>query len=97
MATARNDQENLRILEQTRPVFEKLQRELIGIENDIKRLELEKAAAAQAAIDELGTDDLPTIRKMIEETRIENTRKVDEFTVAVKDVEERLREAGAQA
>src|SRR5918911_5355660 len=94
-ARARNASENLKLLNQLRPSFEKLRTERIRAESEIERLEAELEAARTLAREELGTDDEDEIRRMIEAMEAENAALVDAFAATLRGIEARLKEAGA--
>jgi hypothetical protein len=94
-ARARNASENLKLLDQLRPSFEKLRTERIRADSEIERLEAELAEARALAREELGTDDEDEIRRMIEAMEAENSALVDTFATTLRAIEARLKEAGA--
>ena len=94
-ARARSASENLKLLDQLRPTFEKLRTERIRAESEIERLEAELEAARALAREELGTDDEDEIRRMIEAMEAENSAVVDAFAATLRGIESRLKEAGA--
>jgi hypothetical protein len=94
-ARARNASENLKLLDQLRPSFEKLRTERIRADSEIERLEAELEAARALAREELGTDDEDEIRRMVEAMEAENSALVDAFAATLRGIEARLKEAGA--
>ena len=84
------DVEALRRLEALQPAYERLRADRIRAESDVERLTAELAAARAQAREELGTDDEAEIRRMIEEARAENARRVEEFAQALRAVQDRL-------
>jgi hypothetical protein len=94
-ARARNASENLKLLDQLRPSFEKLRTERIRADSEIERLERELEAARALAREELGTDDEDEIRRMVEAMEAENSALVEDFATTLRGIEARLKEAGA--
>ena len=94
-ARARNASENLKLLDQLRPSFEKLRTERIRADSEIERLEAELEAARALAREELGTDDEDEIRRMVEAMEAENSALVDAFATTLRGIEARLKDAGA--
>ena len=94
-ARARNASENLKLLDQLRPSFEKLRTERIRADSEIERLEAELEAARALAREELGTDDEDEIRRMVEAMEAENSALVEAFAATLRGIEARLKEAGA--
>lgn len=84
------DVEALRRLEALQPAYERLRADRIRAESDVERLTAELAAARAQAREELGTDDEAEIRRMIEEARAENARRVEAFAQALRGVQDRL-------
>ncbi len=84
------DVEALRRLEALQPAYERLRADRIRAESDVERLTAELAAARAQAREELGTDDEAEIRRMIEEARAENARRVEDFAQALRAVQDRL-------
>jgi hypothetical protein len=93
----RTDVENLKRLEELRPAFERLTAERIRAESEIERLTRELDAARRLAREQLGTDDEDEIRRLIEDQRAENTRRVDAFASALKAIDQRLAKLGGEA
>jgi hypothetical protein len=89
-APTRVDAENLKLLEQLRPKFERLKVERIRAESEIERLTLELEEARRLARQELGTDDEDGIRRMIDAARTRNTAMVEEFAALVHEIDARL-------
>lgn len=85
-----SDVEALKRLEALQPAYERLRADRIRAESDVERLTAELAAARAQAREELGTDDETEIRRMIEEARAENARRVEAFAQALRDVQDRL-------
>jgi hypothetical protein len=84
------DVEALRRLEALQPAYERLRADRIRAESDVERLTAELAAARAQAREELGTDDEAEIRRMIEEARAENARRVEAFAQSLRAVQDRL-------
>lgn len=84
------DLEALRRLEALQPAYERLRADRIRAESDVERLTAELAAARAQAREELGTDDEAEIRRMIEEARAENARRVEAFAQSLRAVQARL-------
>ncbi|GJD49848.1 hypothetical protein OPKNFCMD_2583 [Methylobacterium crusticola] len=84
------DAEALKRLEALQPTYERLRADRIRAESDVERLTAELAAARAQAREELGTDDEAEIRRMIEEARAENARRVEAFAQALQAVQARL-------
>ncbi len=84
------DLEALRRLEALQPAYERLRADRIRAESDVERLTAELAAARAQAREELGTDDEAEIRRMIEEARAENARRVEAFAQSLRAVQDRL-------
>ncbi|KMO19507.1 hypothetical protein NS228_24960 [Methylobacterium indicum] len=80
----------MRRLEALQPAYERLRADRIRAESDVERLTAELAAARAQAREELGTDDEAEIRRMIEEARAENARRVEDFAQALRAVQDRL-------
>ncbi len=91
----RSNADNLKLLEQLRPTFEKLRAERIRAESDIERLEQELEEARAEARAELGTDDEEEIRRLIAATETENAALVQEFAATIRAIEQRLKELEA--
>ncbi|WP_245442923.1 hypothetical protein [Methylobacterium terrae] len=85
-----SDVEALKRLEALQPAYERLRADRIRAESDVERLTAELAAARAQAREELGTDDEAEIRRMIEEARAENARRVEDFAQALRAVQDRL-------
>lgn len=84
------DVEALRRLEALQPAYERLRADRIRAESDVERLTAELASARAQAREELGTDDEAEIRRMIEEARAENARRVEAFAQSLRTVQDRL-------
>lgn len=85
-----SDVEALKRLEALQPAYERLRADRIRAESDVERLTAELAAARAQAREELGTDDETEIRRMIEEARAENARRVEAFAQSLRAVQDRL-------
>ena len=96
MKTARLDSENLRLLDQLRPAFERLRTERIRSEGEIERLGRELEGARAEALAAFGTDDEAEIRRLIEAARAENTALVDAFAGRVRAIGARLGALGGR-
>lgn len=92
MAVARNDAENLRILEELKPEFERLKTERIRTDDAIERHAAEFETAKARALEVLKTADEAEIRTMISDLRDRNTQAVDDFRASLQDVKKRLAE-----
>lgn len=75
------------MLDQMRPLYERLKAEKIRTESDLERLEKDYAAARQAAIAALGTDDEDQIRAHIQEIWATNSAAVDDFKSLLLQIE----------
>jgi 4-alpha-glucanotransferase len=91
---SRLETDQLRRLEEMRKTFDKLRAERIRAEGEVERLmrELEEARAYAKA--ELGTDDEAQIQSLIEEAQTRNAKLAEEFGVALREVETRLKQLG---
>ncbi|MBJ6124567.1 hypothetical protein [Microvirga splendida] len=91
---SRLETDQLRRLEEMRKTFDKLRAERIRAEGEVERLarELEEARALAKA--ELGTDDEAQIQGLIDEAQARNAKLAEEFGVALREVETRLRQLG---
>ncbi len=91
---SRLETDQLRRLEEMRKTFDKLHAERIRAEGEVERLmrELEEARAYAKA--ELGTDDEAQIQSLIEEAQARNAKLAEEFGVALREVETRLKQLG---
>lgn len=91
---SRFETDQLRRLEEMRKTFDKLQAERIRAEGEVERLmrELEEARALAKA--ELGTDDEAQIQSLIEEAQVRNAKLAEEFGMALREVETRLKQLG---
>ncbi|MBB3019262.1 4-alpha-glucanotransferase [Microvirga lupini] len=91
---SRFETDQLRRLEEMRKSFDKLRAERIRAEGEVERLmrELEEARALAKA--ELGTDDEAQIQSLIEEAQVRNAKLAEEFGMALREVETRLRQLG---
>lgn len=91
---SRLESDQIRHLEEMRKTFDKLRAERIRAEGEVERLTHELAEAREQAKAEFGTDDEAEIQHLIETTLTQNTRLVEEFGAALRDVEARLRQLG---
>lgn len=90
----RIETDQLRRLEELRKAFDKLQAERIRAEGEVERLSREFEDAKAVALAELGTSDEADIRRLIEEAQDRNAKLAEEFAVALRDVEARLKQLG---
>ena len=88
------DTESLRRIDQMRTAFERLRTERIRAESEVERLERDLDAARAEARRLFGTDDEGEIERMIQLTRAENARLVDEFETLLRDIAARLDRLG---
>jgi hypothetical protein len=93
----RPDAENLKRLEELRPAYERLRTERIRAEGEIERLARELEAARAEAQEVLGTQDEEEIRRLIEEARADNARRLDAFAAELAAIEARLDLVGDKA
>jgi hypothetical protein len=77
-----------------RTAFERLRTERIRAESEVERLERDLDAARAEARRLFGTDDEGEIERMIQLTRAENARLVDEFETLLRDIAARLDRLG---
>ncbi|MBF9195774.1 hypothetical protein [Microvirga terrestris] len=91
---SRLETDQLRRLEEMRKTFDKLRAERIRAEGEVERLTREFADARALAKAELGTDDEAQIQSLIEEAQARNAKLADEFGVAMREVETRLKQLG---
>ncbi len=85
------DIEALRRLEALQPAYERLRADRIRAESDVERLTRRNSPPpGPRPARELGTDDEGEIRRMIEEARAENARRVEAFAQALRAVQDRL-------
>lgn len=90
----RLESDQLRRLEEMRKTFEKLRAERIRAEGEVERLTGELGEARELAKAELGTDDEAEIQRLIEAALTQNAKLVEEFGIALRDIEGRLRNLG---
>jgi hypothetical protein len=91
------DTESLRRIDEMRTAFERLRTERIRAESEVERLERDLDAARAEARRHFGTDDEGEIERMIQSTRAENTRLVDEFEALLRDIAARLDRLGEES
>lgn len=91
---SRLETDQLRRLEEMRKTFDKLRAERIRAEGEVERLARELDDARALAKAELGTDDVAQIQSLIEEAQARNAKLAEEFGVALREVETRLRQLG---
>ncbi|MTH95300.1 hypothetical protein [Roseibium sp. RKSG952] len=94
----RSDTENLKLIEETKPKYERLRNLQIRNEGDLERARQELSKAEEDAIQIAGTSNEDEIREIIMKGRAENTTAVDEWIAGVEAVERelaKLNEAGA--
>ena len=91
---SRLETDQLRRLEEMRKTFDKLRAERIRAEGEVERLTRELDEARALAKAELGTDDEAQIQNLIEEAQARNAKLAEEFGVALREVETRLRQLG---
>jgi hypothetical protein len=91
---SRLETDQLRRLEEMRKTFDKLRAERIRAEGEVERLTREFADMRALAKVELGTDDEAQIQSLIEEAQARNAKLAEEFGVALREVETRLRQLG---
>jgi hypothetical protein len=90
----RLESDNLRRLEEMRSTFDKLRAERIRAEGEVDRLARELEQARELAKAEFGTDDEAEIQQLIEGALAHNTKLVEEFGAALRDIETRLKRLG---
>jgi hypothetical protein len=90
----RVETDQLRRLEEMRKTFDRLRAERIRAEGEVERLTRELEEARALALSELGTDDEAAIRDLIEEAQARNAKLTEEFGVALREVEARLKQLG---
>ena len=91
---SRLETDQLRRLEEMRKTFDKLRAERIRAEGEVERLARELDEARALAKAELGTDDMAQIQSLIEEAQAQNAKLAEEFGVALREIETRLRQLG---
>ncbi len=90
----RLETDQLRRLEEMRKTFDKLRAERIRAEGEVERLTRELDEARALAKAELGTDDEAQIQSLIEEAQARNAKLTEEFGVALREIETRLKQLG---
>jgi chromosome segregation ATPase len=93
---SRQESDSLKRLDELRRTFDKLRAERIRAEGEVERLTQDLEEAQKLAKAELGTDDETEIQNLIETAFTQNTKLVDEFGAALRDVEARLRQLGEE-
>lgn len=91
------DSDNIARLEALRPKFEKFQHLKIRTTAELERAEADLKAAREQAITIAGTDNEDEIREKILQTYNENTKRVDDFTAILNDIEKKLSEIDGEA
>ncbi len=91
---SRFETDQLRRLEEMRKSFDKLRAERIRAEGEVERLTRDLDEARALAKAELGTDDEAQIQSLIDEARARNAKLADEFGIALREVETRLKQLG---
>ena len=91
---SRLETDQLRRLEEMRKTFDKLRAERIRAEGEVERLSRELDEARALAKAELGTDDEAQIQSLIDEAQARNAKLAEEFGVALREVETRLKQLG---
>ncbi|MGF9763444.1 hypothetical protein AAII07_50770 [Microvirga sp. 0TCS3.31] len=91
---SRFETDQLRRLEELRKTFDKLRAERIRAEGEVERLSRELDEARALAKAELGTDDEAQIQSLIDEAQVRNAKLAEEFGVALREVETRLKQLG---
>jgi hypothetical protein len=91
---SRLETDQLRRLEEMRKTFDKLRAERIRAEGEVERLTREFADMRALAKAELGTDDEAQIQSLIDEAQARNAKLAEEFGVALREVETRLKQLG---
>jgi hypothetical protein len=90
----RVETDQLRRLEEMRKTFDRLRAERIRAEGEVERLTRELEDARARAMAELGTDNEAEIQGLIEEAQTRNAKLAEEFGVALREVETRLKQLG---
>lgn len=93
---SRLETDQLRRLEEMRKTFDKLRAERIRAEGEVERLSRELDEARALAKAELGTDDEAQIQSLIDEAQARNAKLAEEFGVALREVETRLKQLGEE-
>ena len=91
---SRLETDQLRRLEEMRKTFDKLRAERIRAEGEVERLMRDLDEARALAKAELGTDDEAQIQSLIEEAQARNAKLTEEFGVALREIETRLKQLG---
>ena len=86
--------DQLRRLEEMRKTLDKLRAERIRSEREVARLPRELDEARALAKAELGTDDEAQIQSLIEEAQRRNAKLTEEFGIALREIETRLKQLG---
>ncbi len=90
----RLETDQLRRLEEMRKTFDKLRAERIRAEGEVERLTRELDEARALAKAELGTDDEAQIQSLIEEAQARNAKLSEDFGIALREIETRLKQLG---
>jgi hypothetical protein len=90
----RLESDSLRRLDDLRKSFDKLRAERIRAEGEVERLTRDLDEARALAKAELGTSDEVEIKNLIEAALAQNAKLVEEFGVALREVEARLQQLG---
>ena len=90
----RGETDQLRRLDEMRKTFDRLRAERIRAEGEVERLTRELEEAQALAKTELGTNDEAEIQGLIEEAQARNAKLAEEFGVALREVETRLKQLG---
>ena len=90
----RLESDNLRRLDDLRKNFDKLRAERIRAEGEVERLTRDLDEARALAKAELGTSDEVEIKNLIEAALAQNAKLVEEFGMALREVEARLQQLG---
>jgi hypothetical protein len=90
----RLEADQLRRLEEMRKTFDKLRAERIRAEGEVERLTRDLDEARALAKAELGTDDEAQIQSLIDEAQARNAKLTEEFGVALREIETRLKQLG---
>jgi hypothetical protein len=91
---SRLESDSLRRLDDLRKSFDRLRAERIRAEGEVERLSRDLEEARALAKAELGTDDEIEIKNLIEAALSQNAKLVEEFGVALREVETRLQQLG---
>ncbi|WP_201837484.1 hypothetical protein [Microvirga zambiensis] len=90
----RLETDQLRRLEEMRKTFDRLRAERIRAEGEVERLARDLEEARALALSELGTDDEGQIQALIEDAQAKNAKRAEEFSLALREVEARLKQLG---